>query len=41
MTESILTLPLALAGWKVAFAAVLGLFLLVLLLIFSRTSVCL
>ncbi|MGB0415311.1 MAG: flotillin-like protein FloA [Coraliomargarita sp.] len=34
MTESILTLPLALAGWKVAVAAVLGLVLLVLLIVF-------
>lgn len=34
MIESILTLPLALAGWKVAVAAVLGLFLLVILIVF-------
>ncbi|MGB0414548.1 MAG: flotillin-like protein FloA [Coraliomargarita sp.] len=34
MNASILALPLAIAGWKLAVAAVLGLFLLVLLLIF-------
>lgn len=34
MTESLLTLPLALAGWKLAIAGVLGLVLLVLFIIF-------